>query len=347
MSIKVSVIIPVYNAEKYITYCIESLINQTLQNCEFIFINDGSSDKSRMILDTYKKYHKNIILVDQENQGVSIARNKGLKIAKGEYIGFVDADDYVKRNTFEVLYNSAKADNCDVIFSDYERENEGIKELNRYYFPKNVVLTEEFLKQELLPRFIDSDSMNAVWNKLYRNDLIKSLNLTFPDKVTLGEDLIFNINFFSQANTVKYVNYSGYYYREVNGSATRNIVTNDYFKAALINFLSDLPEVYKKKIDRELIEEMKSIKLLQNVLSYTHIYLTSSKEISFVKRYNYVKNMVTNSYVKTALRNYHHIFNRTANRFDRFLLKMIKQKWIMAIYLATSYSKFRNKNRGV
>src|SRR6476646_4070363 len=98
MSQKVSVIIPVYNAGKYITRCIESLLNQTLQECEFIFINDGSIDDSREIIEGYKQVDDRIILINQVNQGVSIARNKGLYLAAGEYVGFVDADDCIEKD---------------------------------------------------------------------------------------------------------------------------------------------------------------------------------------------------------------------------------------------------------
>ncbi|MES9697320.1 glycosyltransferase [Bacillus sp. JJ927] len=103
-----SVIIPVYNAEKYITQCIESLLNQTLRECEFIFINDGSTDNSEKIIEDYKKINDRITLINQENQGVSIARNRGLDVSTGEYVGFVDADDYIEKDMYEMLYNAAK-----------------------------------------------------------------------------------------------------------------------------------------------------------------------------------------------------------------------------------------------
>ena len=105
MNVKVSVIIPVYNCEKYIEECIESLINQTLQECEFIFVNDGSKDKSEEIIKKYADKDERITLINQKNSGVSVARNVGIKKAVGEYIGFVDADDYVDSNYYEKLYN--------------------------------------------------------------------------------------------------------------------------------------------------------------------------------------------------------------------------------------------------
>ena len=141
MGIKVSVIIPVYNAEKYITECIESLLNQTLQQCEFIFVNDGSKDHSGAIIDEFKKKDSRIILINQENQGVSMARNNGLKAASGEYVGFVDADDYIENDMYETMYNHAKQDECDAVISNLESEMEGRKFISNYPFPQNTILT--------------------------------------------------------------------------------------------------------------------------------------------------------------------------------------------------------------
>ena len=120
LEIKISVVIPVYNAEEYIIECIESLLGQTLKECEFIFVNDGSNDGSQQIIERYKLLDSRIKLINQENQGVSCARNNGLKIALGEYIGFVDADDFIEEEMYEVLYDSIKSDNSDSVISNYK-----------------------------------------------------------------------------------------------------------------------------------------------------------------------------------------------------------------------------------
>src|SRR5699024_6933853 len=112
---KVSVIVPVYNVEKYIEKCIQTLVNQTLQDLEIIIVNDGSTDNSEKIIKKYKKEYKNIIYVTKENGGLSSARNFGLLYATGEYVAFLDSDDYVDKIIYEKMYNKAKETNSDYV----------------------------------------------------------------------------------------------------------------------------------------------------------------------------------------------------------------------------------------
>ncbi|MFC3884778.1 glycosyltransferase [Bacillus songklensis] len=343
MSKKVSVIIPVYNAEKYIVECIESLLSQTLQECEFIFINDGSKDRSRQIIENYKKVDYRIKLINQENQGVSAARNTGLHIAAGEYIGFVDADDYIEKDMYEILYNSAKQSDCDVVISNFESEMEGHKVITKYPFPIGIILNKDYIEQEILLYFLKEENLNAVWNKVYKKKVIKESNVKFPEKVILGEDELFNIQFFSNAATMKYIDYTGYHYREVIGSATRNILENNYLSIALGVYTLELPEIYIGKIDKVKIHQLKSIRLIKSVMSYIHMYFAPCKDVSFSKRYEYVKNMVSNKYIRDALPIYYSEIYNTLGRYEKFIINMIKRKSVMGLYCATAYSRFRNK----
>ena len=343
MSKKVSVIIPVYNAEKYITQCIESLLSQTLQECEFIFVNDGSKDTSRQIIERYQKLDNRIKLVNQENQGVSIARNTGLHVATGEYIGFVDADDYIEKDMYEILYYSAKRGNCDVVISNFKGEIEGRKVITKYSFPVDIVLKKDYIEQELLPYFLKVDNLNTAVNKIYRNHLIKERDVKFPEKVALGEDGMFNIEFFSNATNMKYIDYTGYYYREVAGSATRNITEKDYFKRAVEVYTMELSKIYSDKIDNVRMRKLKSIKFINSVMSYIHIYFTPCKDVSFNKRYKYVKNMIRNKYVREALPIYYSEMYSTSGKYEKFVIDLIKRKSTIGLYCATAYSRFRNK----
>ncbi|KMY51889.1 glycosyltransferase [Peribacillus loiseleuriae] len=343
MSIKVSVIIPVYNAEKYVAECIESLISQTLQDCEFIFINDGSKDRSGEMIEHYQKLDNRIILINQGNQGVSMARNAGLHIATGEYIGFVDADDYIENDMYERLYHSAKYDDCDVVISNFESEMDGHKVITKYPFPIDTTLKKNYIEQELLPYFIKADNLNSVVNKLFRNELIKEQSIGFPEKVALGEDGLFNIRFFSYAFTVKYLEYAGYHYREVAGSATRNIAGKDYFNRSLEVYNLNLPDIFTGIMNKEKLQQLKSIKLVNNVMSYIHLYLKPSQDISFSNRYKYVKNMICNKDVKEALFVYYNEVYHVLGRYEKFIVNMMKRKSIIGLYCATAYSRFRNK----
>jgi glycosyltransferase involved in cell wall biosynthesis len=343
MSIKVSVIIPVYNAEKYLVDCIESLLSQTLKECEFIFINDGSIDNSLEILKKYKKKDGRIILVDQENQGVSSARNNGLRVAIGEFVGFVDADDYIEEDMYEVLYNSAKLAGTDVVISNFENEIEGKKVIIKYPFLLNDKLNKEYIELEVLPYFIRTDNLNTVCNKIFSNQIIIRNKIQFPEKVTLGEDGLFNITFFYHATSMMYINYSGYHYRDVNGSATRNILEKDYFSRALEVYSLKFPERYIQKIDKKRIHQLKSIKLIQSVMSYIHVYFTPSKDVSFKFRYKYVKNMVNNQYVKEALTIYLVETNSYLGWYENCIINLIKRKSTFGLYCMTAYSRLRNR----
>ena len=342
MKPKVSIIIPVYNAEKYIEQCIESLLNQTLKDCEFIFINDGSKDNSKKIIEKYEELDRRIKLINQQNQGVSVARNNGLNIANGEYIGFVDADDYVELDMYEVLYSKAIEDNCDVVLSDWKHEIDGKFIDINYKFNKNILLDKKFINENIIPYFLESDNLNTVWNKLYKNQTIKENKIEFPKGTSLGEDGIFNMKVFGKAETLKYIDYIGYYYREVEGSATRNILQKDYFKRALEVYNLDIKTMCDVDIDSEIELRLKSIKLISSVISYIYIYITS-KNLSLRSRYTYVNNMIKNKNVQSALLIYINEKYENIGTYERFIVDMIKKKSIIGLYIATTYSRLRNQ----
>lgn len=343
MSLKISVIIPVYNAEKYLEACIESLLNQTLKECEFIFVNDGSTDRSREIIEHKLKISKQIKLINQKNNGVSSARNSGLRIASGEYVGFVDADDTVDETYFFTLYKAIEESNCDVVISRFSsnknERNEQVVEL----FPLEKQLNKDFIKDHILPYFIKSDSLNSVVNKLYKTQLILNNNIQFPINIALGEDGSFNLHYFYAASSAIFLQYCGYYYREVEGSATRNIETNDYFQRVLDVYTDRTAEYFLPHLQKERIGVLKSIKFINNVVSLTYLYLSNNNKRSFKKRYYFVKKMITNAHTKEALGIFISQKKNEISRYEKFILKMIEKQSVLGIYCAVNYSKFRNK----
>lgn len=348
MNIKLSVIVPVYNAEPYIKRCMESLLMQTLQGCELIFVNDGSTDQSKAIIESYQKINSRIILINQENQGVSAARNKGLSAASGEYVGFVDADDDIEADMYERLYSAAKSNNCDVVLSNYESELDGHRLVTKYPFPVDVVLTKDEITHQVLPFFMRSDQLNTVWNKIYRKIIIQENDIQFPERVALGEDGIFNIHFFSHMKTLKYIDYTGYHYREIAASATRNIANKDYFYRAIEVYTSELPLCYLNLLHATNIQQLKSIKLIHSVMAYIHIYLDPSAGLPFKDKINYVKRMIQHKDVRDSLPIYSKEMSAELGRYQKLLLYLIHQKSMLGIYCVTAYSRFRNKKyRGI
>lgn len=185
---KISIIIPIYNAEKYLERCLDSIINQTLKEIEIICINDGSTDNSLLILEKYAQKDKRIIIENQNNEGVSSARNKGLKLAKGEYVGYVDADDEITKDFYELLYTNAKKHNAEISCGEIRRPDSKRKKHIRnlvYLRKQTATKTEEKYKLARIPERC------FVWNKIYKREPLLKSKIEFPVGVTY-EDILWS-----------------------------------------------------------------------------------------------------------------------------------------------------------
>ena len=202
---RVSVIIPVYNVENYLRKCLNSLVNQTLKDIEIIVVNDGTLDNSQEIIDEYvKKYPKKVVSIIQENGGQGAARNTGLLHAKGEYIGYVDSDDYVEENMYEELYKKAKEEDSDIVICG----NNVVKE--NYEFLSKEDVDKEFLLGKM-----------AVWNKIYKKNIIVDNKIQFRSKVWY-EDLDFTMKVYFSSKKISYVDKPLYNYLLREGSTMNN-----------------------------------------------------------------------------------------------------------------------------
>lgn len=213
--IKVSIIVPVYNVEKYISKCLYSLTNQTLEDIEIICINDGSTDNSLKLLENFKNKDSRIIVINQKNSGQSAARNKGIEAAKGEYIGFVDSDDWVELNFFEKLYNSAKRTDSDIAIAGIYSCHP-ITKRKFLYFDKEIVTRDKNLKFELC----DIPEKSYCWNKIYKHSSLKKSGVKFEEGI-IFEDCIYTpqiVYFLDQMITVPN---TYYYYRRRNNSTVK------------------------------------------------------------------------------------------------------------------------------
>lgn len=235
---KVSIIVPVYNVEKYLEECMDSLVNQTLQDIEIIAINDGSTDNSLKILNKYKKKYPNkLIIIDQENQGISVARNNGLEIATGKYIGFVDSDDYIKHDMFEKLYNKIEKTKSDIVICDFEEYYMKSESFNYINFTNKLKCNNLYDDASII-NTIDY----APWNKLYKRKMFN--NIRFLPNIKY-EDLNAILKTFLIASKISVVKESLYLYRINDTGETRTV--NKKVKDILI-ILQDLID-YSKKIN--------------------------------------------------------------------------------------------------
>lgn len=206
MSVSVSVIVPVYNVEKYLDECLSSLVNQTLSELEIIVVNDGTKDNSQSIIDHYvKQYPNKVVSLIKENGGLGDARNYGIPYAKGEYIGFVDSDDIVHLEMVEKMFNKAKLEDSDLVLCDLE-----------YFYETS---SEKMVKEGLVQ--IENIDVNKTvflsplfaWNKLYRRSLFIESGLKYPVGVWY-EDIPVTVPFFTLAKKISYVNETLIYYRQ-------------------------------------------------------------------------------------------------------------------------------------
>ena len=192
--VKISVVVPIYNVEKYLDRCLESIINQTLKDIEIICIEDCSTDNSKQILKKYESYPNFKIIFLKENVGLSDARNIGITNATGEYISFIDSDDFIDKNFYEVLYNCAIENNADVACAGIIRENEKNKTALIDY--KKNKTTNNIKEKFILTK---SPKYNFVWNKIYKKEMIISNNIKFVSGM-IYEDLCFTPDVLEKSN---------------------------------------------------------------------------------------------------------------------------------------------------
>ncbi len=239
---KVSVIVPVYNVEKYLCQCLDSLVNQTLQDIEIICINDGSTDGSPDILEKYAKKDSRITVINQKNQGVAVARNEGLAVACGAYIGFCDPDDWVDFDFFEKLFLAADNGKFDIVKGNF----------NIVYDSGKTQNTEEInnIKDELNTNNIPLKTfVTSWWSAIYRTDFLNKYKIVFP-QLAYKEDVAFLYKTLSAAENFKVVDDVFYHYFKRKGSLTDQKLTHEKFRDYIAS-RSDVCDFLNKNIDNE------------------------------------------------------------------------------------------------
>lgn len=284
----ISIIVPVYNTSSYLEKCLDSIYNQTFKDYQLICVDDGSSDNSLQILKKYQNKIKNLKIISQKNQGVAAARNTALSHATGDYIIFIDSDDYIKENYLEVLYNESCKNNSDVVICNFYRYFEKIdKEIPVYIKKKRGQYTKEEILNSLIPDILIH---SYLWNKLWKKDLFN--NIQFP-KIKY-EDISIMCYLFDKSKKISIIDDTLYYYRIRKTSIVRNYsidTQNDYVKAyGLIRLYiheNNLYEKYKKAFN------LLSIKVFL-VMFFINIFLMNdynNKKITitnFKRIYNFI-----------------------------------------------------------
>lgn len=268
---KVSIVVPAYGVERYLNRCVESLINQSLKGIEIILVDDKSPDRVPEMCDEWETKDSRIkVIHKKKNEGLGLARNSGMEIASGEYIAFVDSDDYVELNMYEVLFDEAKKNNADVVYSNFFIE--GIR--GDWFENKEVVSRREWNGFEIENFQLDMIAsaphdpverhfQMSVWHSIYKKDIIKNNGIQFySERVVLSEDFPFQMDFLNNANKVVFLPLSFYHYCNNENSLTHEFNYNRIERTA--NLQRILKEKtshitkFQERIDRFYIGYMRS-----------------------------------------------------------------------------------------
>ncbi|MHA5065626.1 glycosyltransferase family 2 protein [Cetobacterium somerae] len=257
-----SVVVAAYNVEDYIEKCIDSLINQTYKNLEILVVNDGSTDKTLKILEKYKKSN-NVIILNKSNGGLSSARNYGIKHSRGEFLTFVDGDDYLEKEAYEVSLNEIKKDNSELCIFGFSKIYD--KKEKKIHLNKNLY-KERFLEKI----FSKSDEASIiVCNKIFKNILIKENKLFFENKAYF-EDTGFIFRYLYFVNKISIVDKPFYNYLQRKGSITKKI---DYIILDSLKNTNDVIENFYNEKNKIIYYKkyIRDMKLRMQIYTYRHL----------------------------------------------------------------------------
>lgn len=310
---KVSIIIPVYNTAGYLERCLESAVSQTYQNMEIICVDDGSTDGSEKIVDAFAKKDSRIIAIHQKNRGESNARNNGLRIATGDYIGFMDCDDWIEPDMYECLVKALEDENADMAIAGFYRDFEDIDKPRITVQNEKAVDPKVFEGKQLLRYLYERDAYRTfayIWDKLYRREVIYNAPdgmILFDESMKLGGDVLYLAQCALNTKRAVYLDRTFYHYLQRDSSGchipdlTRKrdnirayrivqkkfeehnveLLVMDYIKRILVYHSSYMAELAYKLQDKDTLEE--SQKLMRE---YEHEYLRlNAGKTEWIKRF--------------------------------------------------------------
>lgn len=292
----VSIIIPVYNSVTALSKCLESVVSQSYKNIEVILVNDGSTDGSEKICDSFAEKDDRVRVFHNANHGVSFTRNFGIEHCAGNYIMFVDSDDHIEPDTVELLMNAMEKYSVDLVFGGYGKFNDG----NSYDFEVRGILPNETApsgalfqnKNEVAMLFTQartSLAAVAVWAKLYRADIIQRFNIRFPLDVSYEEDCCFNLLYFRHISTAYAFQKPIYHYRQCVQSLSKSFDLMKFH--ALIDGYNKRCEFFREIGMENHIPALKNILILVLITSYQKIEKCSMSRLEKIRNYNEIAKM--------------------------------------------------------
>lgn len=280
----ISIIIPVYNKETCLRRCVDSVLNQTYRELEIILVDDGSTDNSGIICDDYADLDRRVKVIHKKNGGVSSARNVGLKNVSGEFIGFIDSDDFINENMYETLYEAIINSNSNVVMCNYNKIiDENVIHVDNF-FDKNIVSGSEFLESVFRIK-----NMGVLWNKLFRRDMFfcNGISLLFDESISLCEDVLLLTKMLKKEKNIYLCRDYLYNYVFNNDSLCHSKVSEK--NLTILKALEICIEECEKT-NKELVNSAYYMYMINNTRCY--LKLKNDKSLNF--RFGYIKQIKKN-----------------------------------------------------
>ncbi len=330
---KLSLIIPIYNAGEYLHKCILSVLSQTYTDFDLILVNDGSTDDSGMICDEYASKDSRVKVIHKENEGVSIARNVGIKAATGKYIGFIDSDDWIEPNMYECLLSEAERTDADIVmcdattvYSDGRTQVDTITQLCE----NRILKKSDFTPPLLL------EMAGSAWRCIYKNDLYfdipRSYPLEFPLGIKFSEDRIFNLYAFGQADKICYIKRS-FYNRFINSKSAVHRFHSDYFEACKKSAQCIEQAICNVWNNDEALQKAYLGQLIGGALSAICNYYYKTSPLTISGKKNMIKQLCEDHMLREAI---------TLYGADRRSMWILNKNYTMLI----AYAKLANLKHG-
>lgn len=285
----VSIIIPVYNVEKYLPQCIESVLNQTYKNLEIILVDDGSHDNCGKICDDYAESDRRIKVIHKQNGGVASARNAGKSAAHGEWIYFIDSDDWIESNAVEKMMNYA-SDDIDAVFCDYFNIGEKNYTEIKLKYDTDSPLTVNIDHDDYSSLITYLNSKPVVWNGIFRKNKVDTIN--FCQNVGYADDLLFKFECFTKINKYVYLPALLYYYRITPNSYTHSY--KDYMTEMFFSLYNELFKIIKKYNYPYDSQKYVNSLILSNLIVIANNILNKENKISLLRKYRKLKDIINN-----------------------------------------------------
>lgn len=295
---QISVILPVYNAERYLDVCLKSIVSQSFSDWECICVNDGSTDISDDILKQYKEKDNRFSILYQDNSGPSVARNSGLAIAKGEYILFMDADDFVESDGWANLVEMMEREHLDLLGFSYKTYPD--KSLSHFSMKTGDVLSPtRLLASTLIPQ--SSDDFSFAWRYMIRRSVLEENHIEFDSRISVGEDTLFMMKVFSHVNSVYLTDYAPYKYRVNN---EQSIMHAKKYNPNLERSLALLYEKKKEVIIKNNWDELTpfSFDLAERVVKHYCWMLMNNRKANGEPKEQYIREVLLLPMMQDAMK---------------------------------------------